>query len=478
MTNSKSAANALTLSAANVLTLVRRRSAAADPTLPAILEFQWPSTAIANAPIPRSARGIAWVISSMVVAMIAAMGLIPIDQVVTARGITVPTSPTIVVQPLETAIVRSIEVREGQQVRAGELLARLDPTFAAADLGALTASVSSLGAEVGRLQAESDGKPFVATAGDPDMALQNAIYAQRKAEYNSTLEDFARKLAEQDSIAARSHSDAAGYRDRLGLAKDVEQMRTQLQSMQVGSRLSTLSAIDSRTEMARSLANAEETEAGAKQRAAGITAERDAYVWKWQADVSQNLAEATRKLNDAKEQLNKAKLRRQLVELRAERDAVVQSIAKVSVGSVLQSGQNFLTLVPTDAPLEIELSISGREDGFVHVGDPVTIKFDTFQFSQYGMGEGRIRVISPSSFTPQDETRNPTGAVPITPSEPETIYRARITVDHLAMHGVPGGFRMIPGMPVTTDIKVGKRTVLGYLLGRIMPIAQEGMREP
>jgi hemolysin D len=470
MTNSQSTSNALTL--------VRRRSAGADPTLPVILEFQWPSTAIANAPIPRSARGIAWVISSMVVVLIGAMAVIPIDQVVTARGIAVPTSPTIVVQPLETAIVRSIEVREGQQVRAGEVLARLDPTFAAADLGALTASVSSLEAEVARLRAEAEGKPFVATPGDPDMALQYAIYAHRKAEYDSNLENYARKLGELNSIVARSHSDAAGYAERLGLAKDVEHMRQQLQTLQVGSRLSTLSATDSRTEMARSLANAEETEAAAKEKAAGTSAERDAYVWTWQADLSQKLAEALRKFNDAKEQLSKAKLRRQLVELRAERDAVVQSIAKVSVGSVLQSGQNFFTLVPVDAPLEIEASIAGREEGFIHVGDPVTIKFDTFPFSQYGKAEGSIRVISPSSFTPQDEARNPTGAVPITPSEPETVYRARITVDQLAMHGVPGGFRMTPGMPVTTDIKVGKRTVLGYLLGRIIPITQEGMREP
>src|SRR5207245_5932451 len=94
------------------LALVRRR-AEPDPTLPAILEFQWPSTAIVNAPIPRSARGIAWVITSMVAALIAAMGLIPLDQVVTARGIAVSKAPTILVQPLQTATVRTSRVREG-----------------------------------------------------------------------------------------------------------------------------------------------------------------------------------------------------------------------------------------------------------------------------------------------------------------------------------------------------------------------------
>ncbi|RVA04090.1 HlyD family type I secretion periplasmic adaptor subunit, partial [Mesorhizobium sp. M7A.F.Ca.US.002.01.1.1] len=99
---------------------VRRRTEPSDPTMPVILEFQWPSTAIANAPVPRMARGMVWIISSMVVALITLSGLIPVDQVVSTRGLVVSQSPNILVQPLETAIVRSIEVREGQRVRAGQ----------------------------------------------------------------------------------------------------------------------------------------------------------------------------------------------------------------------------------------------------------------------------------------------------------------------------------------------------------------------
>src|SRR5438874_2719002 len=158
--------------ASNALALVRRRAEPSDPTLPAILEFQWPSTAIVNAPVPRSARGVVWMIASMVVVSVTAMGMIPVDQVVTARGQVVSQSPTILMQPLETAIVRSIDVREGQQVRAGQLLARLDPTFAAADLATLAAQVSSFEAEVARLKAESEGKEFTYTGSDANWSLQ------------------------------------------------------------------------------------------------------------------------------------------------------------------------------------------------------------------------------------------------------------------------------------------------------------------
>ena len=93
---------------ANALAVVRRRSEPEDPTLPAILEFQWPSTAIVNAPVPPLARGIVWIVASMVVVLVGAMGLISVDQVVTTRGIVVSQNPTILVQPLDTAIVRSI----------------------------------------------------------------------------------------------------------------------------------------------------------------------------------------------------------------------------------------------------------------------------------------------------------------------------------------------------------------------------------
>ena len=226
---SKSSSNALAV----------RQRGGADPTLPAILEFQWPSTAIVNAPIPRSARGTVWVITSLVIVMIATMGLIPVDQVVSVHGVAISKAATILVQPLETAIVRSIEVREGQQVKAGEVLAKLDPTFAAADLGALTAQVSNLEAEVSRLQAEAENKPFDYSGLDPDMALQGAIYAHRKAEYTAKVEGYARKFDELAAVISRSQSDAAGYRDRLGLAQTVEQMRSQLESRQVGSKLSS-----------------------------------------------------------------------------------------------------------------------------------------------------------------------------------------------------------------------------------------------
>ena len=456
-----------------------RAGAANDPTLPVVLEFQSPSAAIAAMPVPWSARGTVWVVCSMFFAGVLAMGLIRVDRVVTSAARVVSKSSNIVVQPLETAIVRSIEVREGEHVKAGQLLARLDPTFANADMGGYAVQVASLQAEVSRLQAEANGQPFTYSGLDPSLALQAAIYAQRQAEFNFRLENYRQKIDGLKSTVTRSANDAAAYRDRLTVAQDVETMRKSLEKLQVGSRLNSLAATDSRLEVGRGLSMAIETGETAKRDMSAMMAERDGYVQNWHAQGSQTLSEEIRKLSDARESFNKAQLRRQLVELRTDRDATVLTLAHVSVGSVMQSGEQFITLVPADAPLEVEANIAGRDNGFVHVGDPVSLKFDTFPFTQYGMAQGTVRVVSADSFTSADTAngRN-NGAVPLPGNSTEPYYRARIAIDSVNLHDVPPNFHLSPGMPVTADIKVGKRTVLTYLLGRVLPVMQEGMREP
>jgi HlyD family secretion protein len=417
-------------------------------------------------------------IGGMLAVCAAAMSLIPIDRVVTARGKVVSRAPMVVVQPLETSIVRAIDVTEGQSVHAGDMLARLDPTFASADVGALQAQVSSLQAEAARMQAEVEQRSFQYSGNDPPMLLQVGIFAQRDAEHRSKLEFYRQKIDALASTAARSTADAKAFRERLAVAQIVETMRKKLEALQVGSQLNALIATDSRLEIERSLSTAINTGESAKAELAAMIAERDAYVQNWRGQIGQALSEASRKLSDARESLNKALLRRALIELRADRNAAVLTIAKVSEGSVLQAGEQLITLVPDDAPLEIEADIAGRDHGFVHTGAPVAIKFDTFPSTQYGLVHGAVRTISADSFTAQDSTKARTGSVPVTPAAAEPFYRSRITLDRSMLHDLPADFHIMPGMPVAADINVGKRTVMAYLLGRILPVMSEGMREP
>ena len=443
-----------------------------------LLEFQSPSAAVlATRPIG-AARGVIWVVSFTVISFFLASGLIKIDKVVTAQGKVASEARTLVMQPLDTAIVRAISVHEGQFVHQGDMLAELDPTFAAADLGALREQVRSYQAEVDRLAAEANDKPYAPPLGSDATRLQAAVFAQRAAEKTFKLENYQQKIDGLETTIARSLAEANYYRQRLAVAADVEGMRRELQDLKVGSRLNSLAAADNRIEMTRYLTLSQNNAEAATRDLRAMIAERDAYLQNWRAEVLQNLTDQGRKLSDAEEQLKKAALRRQLVELRAPEDAIVLTVAKVSVGSVLQTGSQFITLVPASAPLLVEANAAGSDAGFLRVGDPVAVKFDTFPFTQYGDAEGVVKVISPDSFT-QSDPANPLSDQPHDPVPGGRVfYRVRISLDQIKLHGVPEGFKLAPGMPVTADIKVGRRTILNYLLGRVLPVASEGMREP
>ena len=462
----------------SALTLRGERRSLADPAAPALLEFHSPTAALAIVPVLRGARGTTWVVVSLVAACFAASALIPIDKVVTAQGRIVAQQATTVVQPLETAIVRSIAVREGDTVQKGALLARLDPTFATADLAALQSQVGSLQAEVDRLQAEAAGVDYRPADSGPMALLQGAIFVQHKAERAYKNENYAQKISSLQTQVQRALSDVFAYSERLKVATEVEKKRLELERLQVGSQLNRLAATDSRLEIKRGLDGAAAQAAQGDRDLQALQAERDAYNQNWRGQVSQDLNEASRKLSDARENLNKATLRRQMVELRAEQDSIVLNIAKVSPGSVMQSGEQLISLVPVDARLEAEVNVAGLDAGFVHPGNPVTIKLDTLPYTQYGTIAGAVRMVSPDSFTTNPD--EPKRGVQQPQQQPgvSSFYRSRMTLDEVQLHDTPPGFRLVPGMQVTADVKVGKRTLVSYLLARVLPVFMDGMREP
>jgi hemolysin D len=265
------------------------------------------------------------------------------------------------------------------------------------------------------------------------------------------------------------------------VAETKENMRRQLERLQIGSKLNTLDAGAQRAEVNRALQAAFAAHAAAHSDLDGLAAERDGYIQQVKAETAQQLTEQGRKLADAKEQQTKARLRKALVDLRADRDAVVLNVANLSVGSVVQSGDELITLVPEDAPLEIEASIPARDAGFVLAGNSAVIKFDTFPYTTYGYATGTLETVSADSFSTQRAAR--TRPMRAATGQPEAdgaaaFFRGILSLGEMKFRNLPSGFRMTAGMPVTTDIKVGKRTILSYLLSRVVPTLTEGMREP
>jgi HlyD family secretion protein len=447
--------------------------------MPSLLEFYSPTAAVI-AETPRgAARYVVWSILAMVACLGTAMAVVPIDKVVTAQGRVVATDSSIVVQPLEISIVRSINVHEGQVVHAGDILAKLDPTFSQSDKTSMTLQVESFSAEVDRLKAEAAGldyKPPVATQAS---MVQQAIFAQRREERLLKHENYQQKIAALQAALVKAAGDIQSYGERVQVAGTVEQKRRELEKLGWGSQLNRLQAQDQSLEMKRNLENAQQVARSAASDLAAMKAESAGEDRDWQTKISQDLNDATRKLIDAQANAEKANLRNKLVELRASADATVLTMAPVSVGSVMQAGEKFITLVPLDAPMELETALTGSESGFVHIGDPVTIKFDTFPFTQYGGATGKVTRISPDSFTNQTDDRTRAGVAATTQASPaNSYYRMNVSLDNIDLHDTPKGFHVTPGMPINADVMVGKRTMLTYIMSRVVPVFMDGMREP
>ena len=459
--------------------LTIRKAGAADVALPTLLEFHSPSAALTQTPVVGAARGTTWVVVSLVAATVAAASLIPIDKVVTSTGKIVAQTPTSVVQPLETAIVRQVSVKEGQVVRKGDLLARLDPTFATSDASALQSQVASLEAEVARLAGGGGGLAYRPADSSPMALLQGAIFAQRQAERGFKMENYAQKISSLQSQVQRAMSDKQSYTERLGVAKDVERMRTELERTGNGSQLNRLQSTDTRMDIQSRLDTATNQAIAAGRDLQAMQAERDGYNQQWRGQVGQDLTEASRKLSDARENLNKATLRQRLVEMRAPEDSIVQTVAHVSPGSVMQSGEQLMTLVPLNARAGsggehrrhgcwLRPSRQHRDREARYLPEHAVWRHR----GQGGVCQPRQLHHQPGPARARHDPGHAAG------QQGPAFYRSRISLDENKLHDTPAGFRMVPGMPVTVDIKVGKRTMVPYLLSRVLPVAMDGMREP
>jgi hemolysin D len=200
---------------------------------------------------------------------------------------------------------------------------------------------------------------------------------------------------------------------------------------------------------------------------ASIAADRDAFKQQWFAQLSQELVKTRNDLDTARSSYDKAIKRQDLVKLTASQPAVVLTIAKLSVGSVLKPSDELITMMPLDTALEAEIKISSRDVGYVRPGDPCVLSIDAFNAGEHGTADGVVRWISEGAFTLDEDNK-----------QVDAYYKARCSVDPARLVSMPNNFRLLPGMTLTGDIKVGRRSVAMYLIGGMLHGFGTSMREP
>lgn len=435
--------------------------------------FQSETAEILEGPEPVTAHITLVVLAVMFVSLIVVTMCMRVDRTVTSvAGKIVTVDPTVVLGALDPSIIKSIDVGEGDQVKKGQLLATLDPTFTTADVGALKSQVANYTAEIARCRAELAQKPFdMAPSTDlvanSFIAAQREYYLQRKAQFDAQVRSYNDQIGQDQATIAKYQNDEVRYGDRAKISQEIEQMRATLAAAQVGSRLNLLAATDQKLEIQRALEFDKNAIIEAQHELDAAKSTRDAYVQQWYGQVSQELVSAQSNRDSAAEQLTKATKHQDLVRLEAPEDSMVLKIAKLSAGSVLNPSDPLLYLAPMKSPLEAEINISARDIGFIRAGDDATIKLSAYDFVEHGTVDGKVKSISEGAFT-TDENGQPT----------EAYYKVRIELGKIELHNVPAGFRLVPGITLSGDIHVGTRSLFRYLMGGIVRGMDEAMREP
>lgn len=413
-----------------------------------------------------------------------------IDIVASASGKVVPSGRVKLIQPFETGVVRSIHVRDGQSVKAGDLLIELDSTMTAAEQAHIQGDLVAAELDIARLRAalsDSDDpeSAFHPPAGArPDLiAMQRQFLIQKTEEYRNKLAALdrqqAQKEAERSTVAAmisKVENSEPILQQRLDILKT-------LADKGLGSKLTYLEVLQLLTENQRESAVQKSRLEEANAALAAITDSRAQAAAEFRGTLFGDLAEAERKATGLRGDLAKGEERMKLQRLTAPVDGVVQQLAVHTVGGVVTAAQQLAIVVPGDAALEVEAMISNRDIGFVHAGQETQIKVDTFNFTRYGLLHGHVVSISPDAIVrdaAQDKSNDRVKGADAESSEPkgqEFLYSARISLDRTQLLIEDTVANLSPGMAVTVEIRTGSRSVISYLLSPLLRYRHESMHE-
>ncbi len=459
----------------------RRRAALAElransPETDRLLnEFQPDAVEIEQARIPGGVRWTLYTVVAMIIAAIAWSCWAEVDKIVMAPGKLTTADKQVIIQTPNTAPIRAVEARFGDIVRAGDVLATLDPTFSAADLAQLEQKLLAVEAQIARLNAERDRVAFNLFGHEDhrDWLMQQMAYVERKNEYDSKLAEFESELSKIETQQKNTLVEMATEREKLVKLEEALEARSKLK--QQGS-VSDIDVMRWDIQTMDSRKNLEVLQGKQKELAAeteSITKRKAAYVASWRADVAKQLVEAAEKKNTSEEELKKARRTSELVEIRVPIDLpykefYVQEVADRTVGSVVQPGEALFKLTPLDAELEVEVEIAGKDISNLKLGDFVRVKLSAFPYQKNGWLEGTIRTISEGSFEKESQQ----------PGPPITTFRARVTLSKEQINFRAKDYRLLPGMTADADIKVGKRRVIEYVLYPLMGAIDSSIREP
>lgn len=413
-----------------------------------------------------------------------------VDIVAVAPGKIIPSDRTKMVQPFETGVVREIKVRDGQSVKAGDVLIDLDSTTADAEVGHLQSDLMAARLDIARLRAAIANKEDPLSAFSPPKdasadliqmyrGLLLSQSSEQKAKLASIDGQLAQKAAERDTIQASVDK----LKNTLVPLQQRVEIREQLFQKELGSKVTYLTELQDLVGQRQDILVQEKRGSETNAAVTALTETRAKTVAEYERTLFDDLTKAQQKEAGFRRDIVKAEQRRNLQRLTAPVDGIVQQLAIHTIGGVVTPAQTLMYIVPADSRLEIEAMISNRDIGFVSAGQEAAVKIDTFNFTRYGLLRGTILSISQDAIARDkvpDTAGDKTSGAGNDSSEPrgqELLYAARISLDRTQLAIEDKQVNLSPGMAVTAEVKTGRRRIISYLLSPLSRYQHDSMRE-
>lgn len=417
---------------------------------------------------PRVVRITLWAILGFFIIMITWASLADIDEVTRGDGKAIPSSRLQKIQNLEGGIVAEVFVHEGEVVKAGAPLLRLDDTRFRSNAGESEADRLALEARIQRLTAQLDNKETLTLSPEilnktPDIANgEMELFASVNKRIQSELSGLNEQLVQKKQELLDYQAKGAQYRRSLGLLQQEISMSEPLVAKGAISKVEVLrlrrSEVETRGQLESVTLAVPRAEAAIKEIESKINETRGRY-----------RSEALSQLNEARTDLSKIEASGKAIEDRVNRTLVtspvrgiVQQLMVNTIGGVIQPGNDLVEIVPLDDTLLVEAKIRPQDIAFLRPGQEAMVKFTAYDYTIYGGLKAKLEQISPDTVTDKD-------------GKSFYVIRLRTEKNHLGSDEKP--LIIIPGMVASVDIITGKKTILSYLLKPILRAKAEAFRE-
>lgn len=418
-------------------------------------------------PVPTWRRA-AWPVMGLILLGVLWANFAKLDEVAVAPGEVIPLGNSKVIQHLEGGIIESIFIKEGDVVREGQTLLRLDLGSGGANIQELQVRLDSELLTRARLAAEASGAerpefPPELIESTPEQAqAQLRAFEARKRQLaaglsvlNELVKQRRLEVQELEAKLRATTNNLELVRERFQISEDLlkDGLTSRVDHLQLGAEVENLQG-ELQTIQA-SIPRARAAVSEAEQRV-----EQDETRFRREAEDELNKTEQN--ISRIRELLKRAQEQGVRAEIKSPIDGVVINLAFTAIGNVVKPGEPIMEIVPTGENLVVEGRMRPTDRGYVAEGQRALVKISTYDFSTYGGLEGIVTLVAADTST--DENGMP-------------YFRVVVAPEKSYLGETEGVLPIMPGMEATIDIHTGQKTVMNYLIKPVMKLKQEAFRE-